>query len=183
MSRIALYSGGTIDPLAPKASEIMIADIGHSLSMMCRYGGHTDVFYSVAEHCWHMSFIVPAEDALWALLHDAPEAYLADVTRPLKRQLPDWHIYEDRIMSAVCDRFGLDPEMPATVKMADDAMIPLEWNLLMCNHPPMKITKDLPVKIRYADPRTARQMFLERFAGLRHMADLRRASKLMERRS
>lgn len=63
---------------------ICIEDIAHALSMQCRFAGHVDRFYSVAEHCVNMSLLCP-EDPLGALLHDAAEAYCVDVPSPLKK--------------------------------------------------------------------------------------------------
>ena len=88
--------------------------MAHSLSQICRFLGHTDGFYSVAQHSVLVSEHVPHEDALWGLLHDASEAYLCDLPAPIKRD-PEMSIYriaEDRLMLAVCERYGLPPEMP-----------------------------------------------------------------------
>ena len=81
---IQTYTGGKFHLLAPRQEEINIVDIAHALSMMCRFTGHVRRFYSVSEHSWHASYLVPKQDALWALLHDASEAYMADMNRPLK---------------------------------------------------------------------------------------------------
>lgn len=83
------YSGRAFWPLDPRADEIDPLDIAHALSMLCRYGGHVRRFYSVAEHCVLMSHAVAPEHALWALLHDATEAYMVDLPRPINRILLD----------------------------------------------------------------------------------------------
>jgi hypothetical protein len=79
------FTGRAFYPLDPRPEDIDPVDIAHALSLICRYGGHSSRFYSVAEHCVLMSHAVAPEHALWALLHDATEAYLGDMIRPLKR--------------------------------------------------------------------------------------------------
>jgi uncharacterized protein len=85
-----------------------------------------------------VSTIVPAEDALWGLLHDASEAYISDIARPVKRQQEFGKFYkqaEDILMAAVCERFGLPMEMPDSVKEADDMLLRAEQRDLMPNEP------------------------------------------------
>lgn len=122
-----LYSGKQFWPMDPRADEIEIEDIAHSLSMQCRYAGHCIRFYSVAEHSVLLAryFLDKGnpEVALYALLHDASEAFLVDVPRPIKPFLPGYKEAEARVMAAVCDRFGLPHEMPPEVHGADSAII------------------------------------------------------------
>lgn len=127
-----LYSGRRFYPLSPRAEDIDPADIAHALSLLCRYGGHIDRFYSVAEHCVLMSQAVPAEHALWALLHDATEAYVVDVPRPLKRELADYARIEGGVMLAIVERFGLpSASMPFEVHDADNRILLDETAVLM----------------------------------------------------
>ncbi len=123
------YSGKHVHPLSPRPEEIDIEDVAHSLSQMCRFLGHTEGFYSVAQHSVHVSEQVPREDALWGLLHDASEAYLCDLPSPIKRD-PEMSIYriaEDRLMLAVCKKFGLPPKMPHSVAVADKVLLATEF--------------------------------------------------------
>ena len=81
--------------LNPKVEDIHILDIAHSLSQLCRFGGHADRFYSVAEHSINVATLLEQQDAnkitiLAGLLHDATEAYLGDVPRPIKAKLQDY---------------------------------------------------------------------------------------------
>jgi hypothetical protein len=117
------FTGRRFYPLAPSPDDVDPIDIAHALSLICRYGGHTRRFYSVAEHCVLMSYEVPAEDALWALLHDATEAYVGDMVRPLKHHMADYIEVEDRVAWAISERFDLDPAMPASVKAADNRIL------------------------------------------------------------
>lgn len=127
------YTGRRFYPLDPRPDEIDPADIAHALSMLCRYAGHVDRFYSVAEHCVLMSEAVAPEHALAALLHDATEAYVVDVPRPLKRYLPDYRDIEDRVWYAIARRFGLELEVPAAVKEVDTRILLTERDALMPN--------------------------------------------------
>lgn len=116
---LTTFSGKQFWPLDPRPEDIDPVDIAHSLSMQCRYAGHCQKFYSVAEHCVHLSNLVKPENALWALLHDASEAYLIDVPRPIKRYLNGYVELEAEVMKAICHYFELEIEMPLEVKNAD----------------------------------------------------------------
>lgn len=119
---IMTASGGRFHPLDPKPDEVRLEDIAQALSNTCRYSGHCNQFYSVAEHCVHVSHHVPEEHAAWALIHDAGEAYLPDMASPIKPFLTGFKAIEDRIMAAVCTHFGLPIEEPAEVKRVDTAI-------------------------------------------------------------
>jgi len=125
------FTGRAFWPLDPRPEEIDRADIAHALSLLCRYGGHVRRFYSVAEHCVLMSRVVAPEYALWALLHDAAEAYMVDLPRPLKRQFPDYRAAEDNLMAYICKRFDLPVMCPPEVKDADNRILLDERGALM----------------------------------------------------
>lgn len=158
-------SGAQFWPIDPRPGEIDINDIAHALSMLCRFGGHCKRFYSVAEHCVHMSRIVSQENKLWALLHDASEAYLVDVPRPIKPFLVGYKEAEEKIMNAVCVKFNLEPEMPDEVKIADNAILfdeaaqnmapkPAKWDF-EC--------EPLGIELQYWSPEVARNHFMKQF--------------------
>lgn len=117
------YTGGVFWPLKPEQSDIRFEDISSALSKMCRYGGHCTRFYSVAEHCVHVASVVSDKHKLTALLHDASEAYLSDVIRPVKPFLQNYYEIEDRLMKAIADRFGITWPLPDEVKRADNAIL------------------------------------------------------------
>jgi uncharacterized protein len=123
------YSGIRIHPLSPLPGEIVIEDLAHALSRICRFVGHTTVFYSVAQHSVLVSQRVPPEDALWGLLHDAAEAYLCDLPAPIKHapEMAAYRLAEDRLMLAVCAKFGLKPGMPHSVAVADKILLATEF--------------------------------------------------------
>lgn len=81
------YTGRKFWPLNPRAEEVYIEDIAHSLALSCRFNGHCKVFYSIAQHSVLVSQIVKPTQQLIALLHDSAEAYLGDIIRPIKRFL------------------------------------------------------------------------------------------------
>lgn len=156
-------------PLDPRPDEIDIVDIAHALSMMCRYGGHCIRFYSVAEHCVLMARAVSPENALWALLHDASEAYVVDVPRPLKASLPNYKNLEGYVMNAVCVRFGISHLMPAEVKSADNRILLDESAQNMGATPaPWGIDGEpLGVVLQFWSPEQAKAEFLKEFAALK----------------
>lgn len=135
---IQTYSGTRFYPLDPRPEDINIADIAHALSNICRFTGHTKHFYSVAQHCVLMSRFVGHEHKLAALMHDASEAYLADVSRPVKMlgALDSYHVIEHGVMTAIADKFGFQYPLHESVKEADsrmlftekrDLMRPMDW--------------------------------------------------------
>jgi hypothetical protein len=168
MSWIQTYSGRHFDPTHPDTEQLCIEDIAHALSLLCRFNGHSREFYSVAEHSVRVSYIVPAEHALWGLLHDAGEAYLSDVPRPVKEWLPQFNEVEDRLLQVIVEHFGLSWPMPASVKVADDTMLVTEFRDLMATipdgweerHPPH------PDPVVPVPPHEAKALFLARFREL-----------------
>ncbi len=131
-----LYSGKPFWPLDPRAEEIDIADIAHALSQQCRYAGHCLGFYSVAQHSVLVSRNVPLDHAVWGLLHDAAEAYLVDLPRPVKGVVQGYREAEDRVLAAVAEHFGLAFPIPEAVHLADNEALITEKRDLMA--PSMK---------------------------------------------
>ncbi len=127
------YTGKRFEFSDPISHEtICIEDIAHSLSMQCRYNGHIKVFYSVAEHCVAMSYLMSTQEAaLGALLHDAAEAYTGDIITPLKTDA--MHTLEDRIMTAILSCFGVYVSKTAEIeiKKADLRMMATEKEQLL----------------------------------------------------
>lgn len=136
MTFIVTYTGRQFELLAPSAENVEIQDIAHALSRVCRFNGHTRTHYSVAQHSVLVSRNVPSHLRLNALLHDAAEAYIGDVTSPLKRALGDtYKVIEKRVERAVADRFGVDWEMAPEVKLADLRALATERRDLLTYHP------------------------------------------------
>ena len=163
---ILLQSGSYFDFLAPEQSQFTIDDIAHGLSMVCRFAGQCSEFYSVAQHSVLVSEIVPPEDAFAGLMHDAAEAFIGDVSKPLKTMLPEYAVIERRIEAAVLGRFGLSLPLPSTVKEADIVMLATEQRQLMRNTDDWEWTRGrepLAKHIHPWPPRLARNLFMARF--------------------
>jgi len=163
---ILTANGSYFDLLAPSLSHIDIETIAHALSHICRFTGHTREFYSVAQHCYHASFIVPEEYALEALLHDAAEAYIGDVATPLKRQLFDYAEIERKVERAIAERFNLTLPMSTHVHRADQIMLATEKRDLMPESDDWFSGTDilpLTTKLEPVSPAVAKAMFLARY--------------------
>lgn len=112
--------GGTfINLLAPNENSIHLDDIAHALSNICRFTGHVHKFYSVAQHSVIVSRLVTADNCAAALLHDAAEAYIGDVSSPLKAQLSVYKQIEAAMSAAICRRFNLYGHDEGALKNAD----------------------------------------------------------------
>lgn len=142
---ILTFTGVTWNLEAPRAVDVRLVDIAHALSHLCRYTGHTRWFYSVGQHSWIMARALetaypdrPAV-ALWGLLHDAPEAYLGDVTRPLKAMLGErYTALEEAHERAIMAGLGLPmptEEERAIVKVYDLAMVGREQYAMFDGRP------------------------------------------------
>jgi hypothetical protein len=164
------FSGRRFFPMDPRADEVFIEDIAHSLAMQTRYAGHCLQFYSVAEHSVLMARHLRwegADVALWALLHDASEAYLVDVPRPVKPYLTGYKAAEAKVMAVVCERFSLAKEMPAAVHDADERIIADELaNLVPMDWHARSAGKQLGVGLKYWSPAKAKEEFLATFDAL-----------------
>jgi len=188
------YTGRQYWPLDPRPDEVEAEDIAHHLSLLCRYAGACQVFYSVAEHSVHVSHVVeqhllatncPGEArqqiTLRALLHDGAEAYCVDIPRPLKQHLPGYKEIEQRNEAAILCRFGVEYwyDCERIVKDADNAMRLAEQAAIMRPPPQPWEPIDVPADMleaartrlrldrhRWA-PGTAKKQFLRRLRELR----------------
>lgn len=122
---ILTYTGKKFWPLDPRVAEICIEDIAHALANTCRFGGHCKAFYSVAQHSLLVSRFC-TEAPLQGLMHDAAEAYIGDMVRPLKQDMPDFRRVEESIWRAICGKFDLEPRLHAEVKEMDNVALVTE---------------------------------------------------------
>lgn len=175
-SWIPTFSGRAFDVVDPSSRDISIRDIAHSLSMQCRFGGHCQRYYSLAEHSLRLSRLVDGELALCALLHEAAHAYVQDVIVPLRPLLGGYQELTRRIWAMVAKRFRLPAVLPEAVRKADLRLLATEIEYLLLPTPKpwlpgvgpytlvelgLQHTRQLGLL-----PREARQHFLERFAEL-----------------
>jgi hypothetical protein len=137
---IGVFSGRLFYPMDPRPEDVDPMDIAHALSLRCRWGCMSPTFYSVAEHSLAVANVarhlaeleeVPLGALAWAygLLHDANEAYLPDVPRPVKPFMPEWAKVEADVQEAIHARFSLppiSPEIEVFVRKADHIMLMLE---------------------------------------------------------
>ena len=165
---IVTYSGKKFFFDRPTPESICIEDIAHALSQLCRWTGHSKRFYSVAEHSFRVSVECP-KHPLRALLHDASEAYIADISRPLKVLIgPLYRPIEERIENAIYARFGLKEATVAEmeeVKRIDNVVLATEARDLM-GFSEEWMPKPLTKTIQPMGPLYAEMMFLERFKEL-----------------
>lgn len=126
---INTVSGRLFWPLAPLPDEVYIEDIAHGLACENRFGNQADYPYSVAWHSVALSHVVPEHLARWALMHDATEAYLSDLPRPLKRtgKFDFYEKAETELMEIIATSVGLTPTvMPEELKEYDSRMGSIE---------------------------------------------------------
>ncbi len=169
---IMTFNGREFSPLNPRPEDVNIMDIAHSLAMQCRFTGHTRGFYSVAEHAIMVSNICDPKDALWGLLHDATEAYLVDLPRPLKRHSSlgsEYQKIESKLQAVICQAFWLSPQQPESVSIADKVALGIEARDLMPRHPAwdkwISIIGQCPYSVHVPlSPNDAEHYFLHRFA-------------------
>lgn len=131
---ILTRSGQYFSFVEPEQYRLEIEDIAHGLANCCRFAGQCQTFYSVAQHSVYVSRIVPEEHALAGLLHDCAEAFLGDVTRPLKQLLPDYRGIEKRIEKVLFEKLGIAFPLHESVKKADRQLLYAEQRALMPGH-------------------------------------------------
>lgn len=136
---ITTFSKIHFTPLTPRREDILIEDIAHALSLMTRANGHFPEFYSVAQHCMDCAMEAKAEglsarEQLACLLHDASEAYLSDITRPVKANLAEYRRIERVLQDTIYEKYlpgGLTEAEAQTVKRVDDTCLYYEFEHFM----------------------------------------------------
>ncbi len=142
MANITTYTGKSINPLFMKESDISSVDISHALSFMTRANGHFKSFYSVAKHSINCAIEARARGydidvQLGCLMHDASEAYLSDITRPIKPLLPKYLEIEEELQNKIYKHYiGRDLELEelSLIKEIDDELLIIEFDKLMITH-------------------------------------------------
>ncbi|WP_425065097.1 phosphohydrolase [Reyranella sp.] len=165
------YTGRKFFPLDPRPEDIDLRDIGWGLAHQCRYNGHGRFFYSVAEHSVLLSnHFGQGMLAREALLHDAAEAYIGDVIRPLKRSLPQFVEIEAKLERVIFKRFNLPATLRGEIKAADTSILTDERNRLfdaeVCEAHGWTVRDRLGVPIDGWSPTAAYGMFMQRALAL-----------------
>jgi 5'-deoxynucleotidase YfbR-like HD superfamily hydrolase len=165
------FTGRRFWPLSPRIEDLDIDDIAHALSNICRFGGHCREFYSVAQHSVLVSRLVPEHLAFTGLMHDATEAYLGDMVRPLKYSLPQFLEIEDALWRVIARRFELPLRLPAEVKEADEIALMTERRDLIVRTPEGWGVQAEPAKetIVPLAPAEAREEFIQRYRNLLYL--------------
>lgn len=167
---IITYTGRKFWPLSPLPEDVCIRDIAHALAMNCRWTGHVREFYSVAQHCVLVSQVVPMDVAMEGLLHDASEAYLSDIARPIKHT-PDFTFYrriEAKLEECIAEKFVLDYPMTNEIRQADTTMLWTEMRDLIkqCDATDTSVLPTYDFRIKPMQPKEAEAAFLKRFFDL-----------------
>lgn len=197
------YTGTRFYTFDPAPEDVKIEDIAHSLGLQCRYNGNCMRFYSVAEHScllsdfvlhrgWHGIGGPPGEhefkyDALIALMHDAAEAYIGDLIRPVKHRMPPFKDLEGTIEAVIFPALGLPAELPGWMRELDSRILCDERAQAMLTHHNEWSTDELVplgVNLQFWQPARAEFEFLRRFfqlsAGLDYGAARRRAAAMVD---
>lgn len=133
---IRTNSGLYINVFDTNPESITIEDIAHALSMIPRFGGHLNRFYSVCQHsimCCNLAMGHGFEYALAGLLHDGSEAYLLDMPTPIKNRLPDYKSTEYRLMEVIAIKYGFEFPLNPIIKKVDAQALEIEWDNLVDN--------------------------------------------------
>lgn len=131
---IQTLSGSYFNFLEPSPDTIVITDIAHALSNLCRFTGHCNSFYSVAQHSVLVSKLVPKKYQLAGLLHDAAEAYIGDIASPLKQLLPEYKTIERRLEQVIFYKYDIEFPLHSCIKEADQIALLTEKRDVMSQH-------------------------------------------------
>ena len=169
-------SGRWVNPFDPDPAQFDAGDIARALANQCRFGGHSRVFYSVAQHCVIVSRVVEErggdiEDVFAALMHDAGEAYLGDMPHPLKHRSPlgaAFRSAEARLEEAIRDRFKIKADVPE-IKRVDRALLATErraFSAEVWHWPELDDVEPLDLELTAWSPDEAADEFAKRYAEL-----------------
>lgn len=173
--KMTTYTGKHFNPLEIKEADVCIEDIAHALSLLCRGGGHLKYFYSVGQHSVNCAREAQArglsdKTVLGCLLHDASEAYISDIIRPVKHHLTNYLEIESMIMDVIFWKFGLSElseQETKQIKQIDDEMLDNELPALLCTEQPDNCARLLSnPDFALLSARETEQSFLDLFSQL-----------------
>ncbi len=175
MDSMHVFSGGSFKPLKPNKEDIHIQDIAHALSLICRGNGHLLHFYSVAQHCVNCVIEAKARGfservQLACLLHDASEAYIADIIRPVKKYFSQYHEIESHLQGVIYEKYipqALSAEELQFVKEIDDCILKWELRYLFAgNENALHIPMNAKLEYQYKRFQDVEKQFLDIFEQL-----------------
>lgn len=174
---VSTFLGNRFYLTRPHIDDVAIEDIAHGLAYQCRFNGQTNAFYSVAQHSLMVMDLVPPDHRFAALLHDAAEAYLGDMVKPLKNLFPEFSVIEARVMAIIGEKFGLDlTHLALSIKQADLVALATEKRDLMPHSTEpwsyLAEVEPLPHAIAPMSPEKAKESFLVAYQ--RFSADISR---------
>jgi len=178
MEHIVTFTGEKFTPLEPDINQIHIEDIAHSLSLLCRANGHIDYFFSIAQHSINCANEAKARShssriQLACLIHDASEAYISDITRPVKLYLNEYKVIEKRLQDIIYTKFlgaPLQTEEFNLVNQIDNDMLACEFVVLM---PKRMVITEIPklsgtTSFEYRGQTEVETEFLKVYYGIMH---------------
>ena len=167
---IVLSTGALFSLTKPDPAQITFRVIGEALGKICRFGAQCPEFYSVAEHSVLCARLALEDGQPWkacraVLMHDAAEAFVGDMIRPIKRSLPSYRVIEHRIKYAIWDKFELDdsPDLREEIALYDNTMLRSEQECFWPGATPWPGLENYPCKpklIRCLSPQEASREFL-----------------------
>jgi hypothetical protein len=171
-----MVSGRFVNPFDPDPEQLDVEDIARALGNLCRFGGHSRVFYSVAQHSVIVSELVEqrggdVEDVFAALMHDATEAYLGDMPHPIKHRSPLGAAFkdaEDQLEAVIRERFGIKADVPE-IKRADRALLATERRVFSGENwhwPELDGVEPLDLELTAWSPAESAEAFARRYAEL-----------------
>ena len=178
MEHIVTFKGEKFTPLDPDINQIHIEDIAHSLSLMCRANGHIDYFFSIAQHSINCAGEAKARGLslrvqLICLLHDASEAYISDLTRPVKHYMTEYKKIEKNLQDIIFSKFLGEPitaEEFILMNQIDNDMLVSEFDALMKKRKIFDQTPNLSStpSFEYRNQTEVETEFLKTYYGIMH---------------
>ncbi len=174
-----------LDPLDPGSFELNVDEIAEVLSKICRFGGHTSRFYSVAEHSlWcasvaHRDYNMKPSQMLYVLCHDVAEVVVGDIIRPLKKLCPQEVLdaedtilenflrtipFNDKQWAAIHDEEFVDAvrEIDTRMAMTEAEQLLEQYNSIEG----VEAFEDTPLNVISLPEDVVRESFMEMFAKL-----------------
>jgi hypothetical protein len=163
---IQTYSGKYFHYLEDNPQNIKIEDIAHGLSNLCRYSGQCNSLYTVAQHCCIVSDLAEKGFRLEGLMHDAAEAYMGDIPRPVKNLVPEIKILEKKVFRQIAKEFNLKYPISSVIELLDTRVMLAEARIVLKEGTVWCVEGITPADINLNElwePKKAEMEFLTRF--------------------